>query len=205
MECLGRKSSILEVFTPRLRGRIYIEDGSIVHAEAGAMQGEVALYGLLALRGGEFNLLPFADPARRSIAGHYEFLLMEAARLRDEGTTLFIKEAKEAVPEEPPATVPKPETPAAPGEPSAPAERIAETLLCSGAGEVLYQKQCRELERRLGLLAQVEQQAADLGSILPAGRFERLEIHGAQNRVLCVIQPNLRLFVRTNRKGARRA
>src|SRR5207302_1776455 len=86
MECLGRKSSVLEVFTEKVRGRIFISDGSIVHAESGTLQGEVALYGLLALRGGEFNLLAFQEPARRTIAGQYEFLLMEAARLQDESS-----------------------------------------------------------------------------------------------------------------------
>ena len=40
-----------------------------MHADSGALQGEVALYGLLALRGGEFNLLPYAEPSSRTIAG----------------------------------------------------------------------------------------------------------------------------------------
>src|ERR1043166_246494 len=53
MECLGRKSSVLEVFTSAARGRIYIAEGNIVHAESGTLKGEVALYGLLALRGGD--------------------------------------------------------------------------------------------------------------------------------------------------------
>ena len=85
MECLGRKSSVLEIFTGKVRGRIFICEGAIVHAESGALQGEVALYGLLALRGGEFNLLPFTEPPRRTIEGQWESLLMEAARLSDEG------------------------------------------------------------------------------------------------------------------------
>ncbi len=50
-----------------------------------ALQGEVALYGMLALRGGEFNLLPYIEPPRRTIEGQWESLLMEAARLHDEG------------------------------------------------------------------------------------------------------------------------
>src|SRR5207237_578408 len=76
----------LEVFTGKVRGRVFVCDGDIVHAESGNLQGEVALYGLLGLRGGEFNLRPFSEPPTRTISGHYEFLLMEAARLVDEGT-----------------------------------------------------------------------------------------------------------------------
>lgn len=85
MECLGTKSSVLEIFTSKVRGKIFILDGSIIHAECGQLQGDVALYSLLALRGGGFNLLPFTEPNQRTIEGSWEFLLMEAARLRDEG------------------------------------------------------------------------------------------------------------------------
>ena len=84
MECLARKSSILVVSTGNRRGEIYICDGEIIHAQTGQLQGEMALYGLLALPGGQFTLQPFAEPARRTISGQYQFLLMEAARLRDE-------------------------------------------------------------------------------------------------------------------------
>jgi hypothetical protein len=39
---------------------------------------------LLGLAGGEFDVQTFADPPNRSITGSWEFLLMEAARKRDE-------------------------------------------------------------------------------------------------------------------------
>src|ERR1019366_6982160 len=101
LECLGRKSSALEIFTGKVRGRICICDGSIVHAESGALLGEVALYGLLALRGGGFNLLPFTEPARRTIQGQGESLLMEAARLNDEGQKFIELEESEPGMDEP--------------------------------------------------------------------------------------------------------
>ena len=196
MECLGRKSSVLEVFTGKKRGRIFIAEGSIIHAESGTLQGEVALYGLLGLRGGEFNLLPFTEPPRRTIAGHYEFLLMEAARLNDEGTTFF---AAEAPPSHPPETAAVESAPASPSAPATPTARvrIEETVLCSGAGEVLYEWVCKSRERRLGLLAQVEQQAGELTGLLPVGRFERLEIVTADERMVCQVQSHIRLFVRS--------
>jgi len=84
MECLGRNSSILEAHNDRVRGRIYIENGSIIHAAAGDETGERALQQLLALAGGTFELLPFEPPPQRTIEGQWEFLLMEAARVRDE-------------------------------------------------------------------------------------------------------------------------
>jgi len=84
MECLGRNSSILEISDQQLRGRIYIENGSIIHAAVGPEAGERALQQLLALAGGAFELLPFEPPPQRTIEGQWESLLMEAARVRDE-------------------------------------------------------------------------------------------------------------------------
>jgi CheY-like chemotaxis protein len=192
MECLGCKSSVLEVFTGKARGRIVICDGAIVHAECGSLRGEVALYGLLALRGGEFNLLPFAEPPLRTIHGAWESLLMEAARLTDEGQNFL-----EA--EEPEATATKPAGPTAGQAPEAPPGqvRIAEVVLCSGAGEVLHEWQSKSLELRLRLLQQVEQQAAQLGGLASVGRFDRLEISTADGRMVCQVQPDRRLFIRS--------
>ncbi|MGZ5507648.1 MAG: response regulator, partial [Limisphaerales bacterium] len=78
MECLGSKSSVLEIFTGKVRGKIFICDGAIIHAETGAIQGETALYGLLGLTGGEFNFSEYTEPPRRTIEGSWEGLLMEA-------------------------------------------------------------------------------------------------------------------------------
>lgn len=198
MECLGRKSSVLEIFTSKVRGRIFICDGAIVHAESGALLGEVALYGLLALRGGEFNFQPFVEPQRRTISGHWESLLMEAARLSDEGTQFFDADRREAAAIETaaPVELSGPGAAAAPVVPAALA-RIEEVVLCSGAGEVLYEWECKALDRRLNLLQQVEQQAAQLSSVAPVGRFERLEILAADGRIICEAQPHRRLFVRS--------
>jgi CheY-like chemotaxis protein len=192
LECLGRKSSVLEIFTGKVRGRIFICDGSIVHAESGALQGEVALYGLLALRGGEFNLLPFTEPPRRTIEGQWESLLMEAARLSDEGQKFL--EPDEAGP-----GAAEPGELAAAGALDRPAGqvRIEEIVLCSGAGEVLYEWDTKSLELRLRLLEQIEQQAAQLSSLAPVGRFDRLEIMTPDGRIVCQVQPDRRLFVRS--------
>ena len=84
MECLGRNSSVLEVYNEHVLGRIYIENGNIIHAAGGDLTGERALQQLLALPGGSFELVPFELPPQNTISGPWEFLLMEAARVRDE-------------------------------------------------------------------------------------------------------------------------
>jgi CheY-like chemotaxis protein len=191
LECLGRKASVLEIFTGKMRGRIFICDGSIVHAESGSLQGEVALYGMLALRGGEFNLLPYSEPPRRTIQGHWESLLMEAARLHDEGQTFLEPEPAGTETAEPGHYAVAESGGVPPGQ-----VRIEEIVLCSGAGEVLYEWESKSLELRLRLLDQVEQQATQLSGLAPVGRFDRLEILTAEGRIVCQVQPDRRLFVR---------
>jgi CheY-like chemotaxis protein len=198
MECLGRKSSVLEVLTGKVRGRIFVIDGEIIHAESGSLQGEVALYGLLGLRGGEFNLRPFSEPARRTISGQYEFLLMEAARLTDEGTNVLDSALPQTAPAE---ALPIQEftqnLQAEDVPPPAAAVRIEEMLLSSGSGEVLYECKCGSVESRLKLLQRVEQHAAMVSNLLPAGRFDRAEIITAEGRIICQVLPEMRLFVRS--------
>jgi hypothetical protein len=224
-ECLGRRSSNLEVFSGKARGIIYIHDGSIVHAESGRLQGEVALYSLLALRGGGFNLLPFQEPSQRTIEGSWEMLLMEAARLSDEAAQSGQEEEPETpveisdepaiandLPElesvatsaAPPVAVPiaevsPPPVPffRTPASTDLPPATISEVVLCSGAGEVLYEWECRTLEKRLALMDQVEQQASRLSNLGPVGRFDRLEVTTADGRTVCQIQTQRRLFVRS--------
>jgi hypothetical protein len=67
-----------------IRGEIYIESGIIVHASAGDLQGPKAFYKLLSLTRGLFHLQAFKAPAEKTVEGSWEFLLIEAARVRDE-------------------------------------------------------------------------------------------------------------------------
>jgi CheY-like chemotaxis protein len=191
MECLGRKSSVLVVSAGNRRGQIFISEGEIIHAESGKLQGEMALYGLLGLTGGEFNLQPYSEPERRSISGHYEFLLMEAARLRDENTQ-----------------APRPgslgnaaDLPGTFGEASITTEargvHIEETLLCSRAGEVLYQWKCDSIEQRLELFKSLEEQAMESAKGTPSGRFHRVSMDMGPSRIVVQIQPSYKLLVRS--------
>ncbi len=134
LECLGRNSSVLEIYNEHVFGRIYIENGNIIHAAGGDLTGERALQRLLALPGGSFELVPFEPPPQNTISGPWEFLLMEAARVRDE----LASQAPPGEPEIDPKTLTTPiATPA----------RVVEILICSGQGQPLYE---RELSRCAG-------------------------------------------------------
>jgi CheY-like chemotaxis protein len=91
MECIGRHSSILEIRNSEMRGQIYIENGTIIHAAVGTLDGERAFHRLLSLKGGEFRLNAFKTPPQRTIEGRWELLLMEAARASDEETASIKK------------------------------------------------------------------------------------------------------------------
>jgi CheY-like chemotaxis protein len=193
MECLARKSSVLVITTSGRQGRVYICDGEIVHAESGQLQGEMALYGLLALAGGEFSLQSFSEPAQRTISGHHEFLLMEAARLRDEAAADFGAGTGGALRQEDSGTPPG-ETPA-PTEPRG--VRIEEVLLCSGAGEVLYDWKCESIQSRLELFKSVEQQSMQAAKDVKSGLFHRLVMETGNGRLVIQIQPTFKLLVRS--------
>jgi len=197
MECLGKKSSVLEIFTEKASGRIYVADGTIVHAESGSLQGEVALYGLLGLQGGEFNLKPFTEPPQRTISGQYEYLLMEAARLKDESSDIFAVKPSETQVAEPQPTESL-QTEYITGKRTGVRVRTEEVMLSSGSGEVLYEWHCESATERVKLLQQIEQQAAQLTRLLRGGCFERMEIVASNGRSVCCITPLMRLFVRTS-------
>lgn len=176
MECLGRNSSILEINDRKMSGRIYIEDGRIIHAVTGGTTGEAAFQKLLALAAGAFQIHPFEPPPARTIEGQWEFLLMEAARVRDESS---------------PPPDPAAEPPPGDGRPS----RLLETLICSGQGRPLYQWQCADAGGRVELLKKISQYGARLGRLLPLGKLDRLEIQLHDRRVVAQVQPDRMVFV----------
>jgi two-component system, chemotaxis family, protein-glutamate methylesterase/glutaminase len=82
----GRSVVIEVVPATGSRGRIFVRNGNVIHATSGGVQGEQALYACLASRSGSFSNLPWHEPGRITINKPGEFVLMEAARQRDEAT-----------------------------------------------------------------------------------------------------------------------
>ena len=215
MECLGTKSSVLEIFTSKVRGKIFIHEGNIIHAESGQLAGDVALYSLLALRGGGFNLMPFTEPSQRTIEGSWEFLLMEAARLTDEGGESAPSSAPEptvAMGDIPDVFAPVARTIAAPAPASKPSvapepatrphqTQITQTVLWSGGGELLHAWQCAVTDQAKQLVEFIEQQAGQISATAAVGRFHRLEATTPDGRVICQIQSDRRLLVATGGKA----
>ncbi len=66
------------------KGLLYVDKGEFIHAECGDYAGEEALHECLKFRGGSFSSLPWKEPEQSTIKKSGEFILMEAARRRDE-------------------------------------------------------------------------------------------------------------------------
>ena len=190
MECLGRNSSILEIHNQQMHGRIYIEDGRIVHATAGDTVGQAAFQKLLSLPSGKFQMQPFEPPSEHTIEGQWEFLLMDAARVHDETVSQVVTTKTAAKPELLPAAK---TSMAVSGFPV----RVAETLICSGQGDVLYAWQCPDVNTRVTLLQHIAQQTTRLGQLLPLGSFDRIEIQLATGRVVAQTKPDRMILVHT--------
>ncbi len=173
MECLARNSSVLELFREHSLGRIYIEEGQIIHAVSGEFFGERAFQKLLSLTGGTFELHEFEPPPERTLNRTWEYLLGEAARQQDLLNSRAhpggdLGGGAEAVSTEP-------------------AGSVMEMLICSGTGEELYNWQCPAAAARLALMQEIAIRAEKIIPEIQLGKLDRMEIKLTGSRI--VVQP----------------
>lgn len=183
LECMNCKSTLLEIMNEKLRGRIYIERGEIIHAVAGGLCGEPALYKLLALRGGEFSLKTLEPPERRTIHGQWMQLLMEAAQLRDETNFITAEPKGFSVA----STSSSPEEIVAMATLLGEHPHVKELLLIANEGDVLYSSKCPDAAGRANVCNALLEAAKSVSTQLPMGEFHHLEIVNNQSRT--VVQP----------------
>lgn len=81
----GQKSGVMTVFWRGTSGRLYIQDGQVIHATFAGEQGEAAAHRLLSREGGSFTWEPGPAVCPTSIETSTQNLLLEAARMQDEG------------------------------------------------------------------------------------------------------------------------
>jgi CheY-like chemotaxis protein len=201
MECLSASSAVLEVTTAGGVGQIYLAEGAIVHARIGDRAGEEAFHFLLGLRGGEFRVESFREPEQRTIDAPWEFLLMEAARKRDEGAM----PEGEAITEEDARLMPGMADVEQPfGDVAAATveqaegllRRIEEVLVCSSEGEVLRGWKVQSPERWVNFVEFLSQKARSIGRGLPLGALERFEAAGEDERLLALLREDHAVLIR---------
>jgi CheY-like chemotaxis protein len=218
LECLSKHSLIMEIKTGTQQGVLYIKDGSIVHVQAGDLKGEQAFYKIFMHTRGEFTLKPYKEPPENTVDMQWEFLLMEAARVRDEAseTEGAPKEVSldDAAKEKPFVTQPE----QAPNIVSAdnistdasqhkglssksdawnkPAPLIEEFLVCSSKGVVLHEHRCSDTNVRVTLLEMVSQKAIMLAQGMSAGKFDRLEMLFSNGKCIAQVQDDYGVWVK---------
>ncbi|MFO1513278.1 MAG: DUF4388 domain-containing protein [Verrucomicrobiota bacterium] len=179
MECLNQRSSILEITTEKLTGRIYMERGEILHATAGKYSGEKAFIKLFSQRGGEFNLRPFERPAERTIQCHWIHLLLEAARQRDEDT-VHITAGKLSFTR---STTNAEDILDMAGL-LADHPQVTEILVCSSEGKPMFNSKCRDQSGRTQVCLDLLRVAKSASTLLPVGEFDQIEILRPESKTL---------------------
>ncbi len=84
LECISQSSSVLRITNGPLTGRIWIQDGALVDAEAADLGGEAACRRILSWKAGNFEILPPEASRPRGIFRSYNALLLESAQAMDE-------------------------------------------------------------------------------------------------------------------------
>ena len=81
---MGRKTGVLQISSEGAEGRIWLEDGAPVHAEAKALLGFDAALRLVSAVKGRFAFESGTASPERTIRSSVTELLLEASRLQDE-------------------------------------------------------------------------------------------------------------------------
>ena len=99
LECLSQSSSLLKINNGLAEGKIWIQNGEVIDAEAPGLVSETAFQRLLTWKTGNFEILP-GDAARaRSIFTAYEGLLLNNAQASDEAASREPGTTNNATPE----------------------------------------------------------------------------------------------------------
>lgn len=83
--CAGGKSLVIDLARAGDRGTVYVNKGEVVHASLGILAGNEAFYAMMQWKDGTFHSRQEATFPERSIKESVMGLLMEGARLVDEG------------------------------------------------------------------------------------------------------------------------
>ncbi len=86
MNCLGRLTNAISVDAGQKKGIIFFEDGNIIHAEVGNLDGENAFYEIIGWKGGQFAINKGAKTKKESIVKGWQSLMLEGMRRADEKT-----------------------------------------------------------------------------------------------------------------------
>ncbi len=188
MECLGKKSSVLEIQGPNANGRVYISEGAIIHAECEQEFGPEGAGGNCC--GWPEGVPPRAvraQPDRRTI-DEYLGRVAHATRRRRATNRPTTKRRKKQ----------QAENAAAEDGAGQRDQRLEEIVVNFRVERYFYaQWKAKDAERRVRLINLLLLKSADMSKIIPAlGRGDRFEINEPTSRVICLLRLECRVFIR---------
>src|SRR5258706_401995 len=90
LECLSQNSALLKISNGAVEGKIWIQKGEVIDAEAVGLTAEPAFQRILTWKTGSFEVLP-PDAARpRKIFTSYQGLLLNTAQAMDEAASQIV-------------------------------------------------------------------------------------------------------------------
>jgi pSer/pThr/pTyr-binding forkhead associated (FHA) protein len=124
MCCLSRRSGQITFRSGESYGFIFLQQGRVLHAMCGPLEGEDAIYTMLTWQAGSFTLNEDILPQKKTVTLTWEHLLLEGARRADAGMTspkeptdapIITKQPKGVRPQEsqPKLTIVRPDLPPA--------------------------------------------------------------------------------------------
>jgi len=84
LACLAQMGWAIRLDSDSIGGSIYVYSGQVIHAQTDSLSGEEALLDLLQLTNGRFEILPCEDATAPTVRKTWEYLLIEAMRLRNQ-------------------------------------------------------------------------------------------------------------------------
>lgn len=86
LECLSQSCSVLKVANGLQEGRIWFQDGDVIDAALGELQGEAAFQKILSWKTGNFEILRTEPNHERAIFKSNQALLLESVQALDEAS-----------------------------------------------------------------------------------------------------------------------
>ena len=186
-------------------GVIYFKEGGIIHAEAGDLSGDEAIYSLLNWENGSFRLKMGAEPANRTIHKCWSNLLLEGMRRIDESTAGWSPEwdEDEAEDEDQQAEEAGNQIQQRIVKALSSIRDVQSALICSLDGTVIAQDKSEDTaaEAAFGdfILTKVEL----ISGFMEAGLMERVVLSGSEKRIFMQSQSdNLIILTLAKRSSA---
>jgi CheY-like chemotaxis protein/predicted regulator of Ras-like GTPase activity (Roadblock/LC7/MglB family) len=181
INCEERNQAQLILNFQGREGVIFFKDGEMIHAEAGGLTGEEAVYALLGWEDGSFQLKMGMEPSLRTIEKPWSGVLLEGMRRIDEATAGWSPDWDEedeiAEPQE------EDDLPRRIIKAIGSIREVRGALICKADGTILAQEMPGNVEesRNWGLF--IQDKGEMIAGFLDAGDLDRIVLSGSEGRL----------------------